>query len=184
MAGLYIFTCNFWYCCYHIYIVISCCAASFYGWWLYTCATSSYDYLCLRILMCSPLQSTLRTLERSSPCLLCHRSSMKQASFIVHIQNHDEGSVIYVHLIYEICLEICLEPVRYNWSCELYTCENNLVMNNRSVNCVWFVCTVNKLSFEINSCNLVYIYMSFLWDPCIYICDLCISMLFRLCCGL
>ena len=34
-------------------------------------------FLCLRILKCSPLQSTLRTLERSLPCLLCRRSSTK-----------------------------------------------------------------------------------------------------------
>ena len=112
-------------------------------------------FLCLRILKCSPLQSTLQTLERSSPRLLCHRSSTKQANFIVHIQNHDEVPSIYVHLI----CELCLEPVRYNWSCEIYTCENNLVMNNRSMNCVLYVCTVNKLSFEMNNCDLVYIYV-------------------------
>jgi len=34
-------------------------------------------FLCLRILNCSPLQSTLRTLERSLPRLLCRRSSTK-----------------------------------------------------------------------------------------------------------
>ena len=54
-------------------------------------------FLCLRILKCSPLQSTLRILERSLPCLLCRRSSTKQASFIVHIQIHDEVPGIYVH---------------------------------------------------------------------------------------
>ena len=89
-------------------------------------------FLCLRILKCSPPKSTLRTLERSSPRLLCRRSSTKQTSFIVHIQNHDEVPGIYVHLI----CELCLVPMRYNWSCEIYTCENNLVMNNRSMNCV------------------------------------------------
>jgi len=180
MTGLYIYLLVIFGTADVIYIVISCYVASFYGWWLYTCATSSYDYLfCLRILKCSPLQSTLRTLERSLPRLLCRRSSMKQTSFIVHIQNHDEVSGIYVHLI----CELCLEPVRYNWSCEIYTCENNLVINNRSVNCVWYVCTMNKLSFEMNSCDLVYIYMFFLWDLCIYIYDLYISLLFGLCCG-
>ena len=82
-------------------------------------------FLCLRILKCSPPQSTLRTLERSSPHLLCRRSSTKQASFIVHIQNHEVPG-IFVHLI----CELCLEPMRYNWSCEIYTCENNLVKNS------------------------------------------------------
>ena len=83
-------------------------------------------FLCLRILKCSPLKSTLRTLERSSSRLLCRRSSTKLASFIVHIQNHDEVLGVYVHLI----CKLCLEHVRYNWSYEIYTYENNLVMNN------------------------------------------------------
>jgi len=130
-------------------------------------------FLCLRILKCSQLQSTLRTLERSSPHLLCRRSSTKQASFIVHIQNHDEVPGIYVHLI----CELCLEPVRYNWSCEIYTCDNNLVMNNRSVNCVWHMCIVNKLSFEMNNCDLVYIYVIsvryvYISVICVYVCYL------------
>ena len=127
-------------------------------------------FLYLRILKCSPLQSTLRTLERSSPRLLCRRSLTKQASFIVHIQNHDEVPGIYVHLI----CELCLKPMRYNWSWEIYTYENNLVINNWSaVNCVWYVCIVNKLSFEMNiyviSVRSMYIYLWSVYSCAIWV---------------
>jgi hypothetical protein len=44
------------------------------------------------------LISTLRPLERTSPRLLCRRSSTKKASFMP-IQNHDQVPGIYVHSI-------------------------------------------------------------------------------------
>ena len=58
---------------------------------------------------------------------------------------------------------------RYNWSCEIYTCENNLVMNNQSVNCVGYVCTVNKLGFKMNNYDLVYIYVIYVRSVYMYL---------------
>ena len=49
--------------------------------------------------------------------------------------------------------------VRYNWSCEIYV--NNLVMINLLTVCdeQYVYCVMNKLSFEMNNCDLVYIYV-------------------------
>ena len=124
MAGIYIFTYNFLYCCCHIYIyILSSLVVQLHfmdDGYTHVQLHLTTTFLCLRILKCSPLQSTLRTtLERSLPRLLCRRSSTKKASFIVQVHHHDEVPGIYVHSICPIASCCCAQFVNCVWSWEI-----------------------------------------------------------------